>query len=45
MIRLCVGLERVSDIKADLQQAFDAVAYQPTVQAAPGRPRSVVANG
>ncbi|WP_054911801.1 aminotransferase class I/II-fold pyridoxal phosphate-dependent enzyme [Pseudomonas sp. NBRC 111127] len=45
LIRLCVGLERVSDIKADLQQAFDAVAYQPTVQAAPGRPRSVVANG
>ncbi|MFD2644313.1 aminotransferase class I/II-fold pyridoxal phosphate-dependent enzyme [Pseudomonas japonica] len=45
LIRLCVGLERVSDIKADLQQAFDAVSFQRTVQASPGLSLSAVCNG
>jgi O-succinylhomoserine sulfhydrylase len=42
LVRLCVGLERVADIKADLQQAFNAVHLQRTAQ---GPLRSTVFNG
>nr|WP_263407084.1 PLP-dependent transferase [Pseudomonas asiatica] len=45
LIRLCVGLERVDDIKADLQQAFQAVSSQRSMAATAGRARNAVFNG
>lgn len=45
LLRLCVGLERVSDIKADLQQAFDAVSRQRARAALVGLVGKAVPNG
>ncbi|MEZ1436763.1 MULTISPECIES: aminotransferase class I/II-fold pyridoxal phosphate-dependent enzyme [Pseudomonas] len=45
LIRLCVGLERVDDIKADLQQAFQAVSSQRSMVPTAGRAQNAVFNG
>lgn len=45
LIRLCVGLERVNDIKADLKQAFHAVSLQRPISAPLSLAGNAVSNG